>query len=335
MKLLVTGGTGFIGSHLAEAALRQGYAVNVLGLTRSPDDAANAEYLRSLGASIYAGSVTDAALCRDALAGVTHVHHLAVAMREAGESDEYFMRVNLDGTRTVLDECKRQGVRRFIYCGTIGIFGHRFDGVFNEDSPKSPGNIYEETKLAAETLAIEYGREIGLETLSLRPADVYGPRDARLRKLFVGVAGGRFPLFGDGRGRRHMVYVADVVAAFQRASERADAVGKAMIVAGPEVCTLRELIDLIRETAGRRRFGVRLPLAPMMAAAALTEDLCNGLGITPPIYRRRMDFFTSDCAFDTQLAEDTLGWRPSVGLEDGVAETLRSCLAQGERATAT
>lgn len=328
MKLLVTGGTGFIGSHLAESALENGIKVNVLGLTDSDSDRQNADRLAALGAEIYAGPISDSALCQAALADVTHVQHLAVAMREAGVSEDYYRQVNLDGTRTLLDACHRAGVRRFIYCGTIGIFGHRFDGIADEDTRTRPGNIYEETKLAAETLAIEYGREIGIETLSLRPADVYGPRDRRLQKLFEGVANGRFPLFGNGSGRRHMIYVSDVVAAFEKSLIADGVVGDALIVAGPDVCTLSEMIDRIRIAAGRRRFGIRLPLRPMQIAAAWTEDSCAALGITPPIYRRRMDFFTSDVAFDTTRARQALGWQPQVDLDTGIAKTLAYYLSQ-------
>ncbi len=322
MKLLVTGGTGFIGSHLAESALRNGHDVNVLGLTESRADRRNAELLSSLGATIFSGSITDASLCRDALSDVTHVYHLAVAMRESGVSDSYFKQVNLDGTRTILDECQQMNVTRFIYCGTIGIFGHRFDGVANEDSPKHPGNIYEETKLAAEELTLGYGREIGLETLSLRPADVYGPRDQRLRKLFAAIEKGRFPLFGRGNGRRHMVYVSDVVAAFENALLAEGATGKAYIIAGPDICTLSDLLEGIRAATGQPRFGFRLPLRPMLAAAAITEDVCKLIRVTPPIYRRRMDFYTSDSAFDISRARAALGWEPAVSLDRGITRTL-------------
>jgi nucleoside-diphosphate-sugar epimerase len=324
VKILVTGGTGFIGSHLTESALGKGIDVNVLGLTESPADRRNADFLQSLGAKIYSGSITDESLCREALSGVTHVYHLAVAMREAGVSDDYFKRVNLDGTRTILDECRKANVERFIYCGTIGIFGHRFDGVADEDYPKHPGNVYEETKLAAESLTLDYGAEIGLETLSLRPADVYGPRDERLRKLFSAIGKARFPLFGQGSGRRHMVYVSDVVAAFEKALTSNHVIGNSFIIAGPEVCTLATLVETIRKATGQTRFGFRLPLSPMLFAAAVTEDVCNVIHVTPPIYRRRMDFYTSDSAFDISRARSALDWAPEVSLEDGIGRTLRS-----------
>jgi nucleoside-diphosphate-sugar epimerase len=321
MRLLVTGGTGFIGSHLAEEGRRRGAEVVVLGLTDRPEERANAELLARQGVEIVPGSITDAELCRRAAQGATHVFHLAVAMREGGKSDEFFERVNLDGTQQLLDAAGAGGVQRFVYCGTIGIYGHRARGITSETSPLRPGNIYERTKVAAERMVREQAPAAGVPFTILRPADVYGPRDQRLLKLFRGVSRGRFPLFGNGRGRRHMVYVDDVVSAFFAACERTEAVGQAMIVAGPRPCTLAELIEEVRVATGSPRFGRRLPLGPMLAAAAVVEDVCQAIHVDPPIYRRRMDFFTSDSAFDTSLAQRLLAWTPRVELAEGVRRT--------------
>jgi dihydroflavonol-4-reductase len=283
MRLLVTGGTGFIGSHLAEAGRRLGAEVVALGLTERPEERANADLLARQGVEILPGSITDDELCERAMRGVTHVFHLAVAMREGGKADEFFESVNLDGTRRLLAAASHGRVERFVYCSTIGIYGHRAPGVTTEESPLRPGNVYECTKVAAERLVRDLGPAGAVPFTILRPADVYGPRDQRLLKLFKGVSAGRFPLFGDGSGRRHMVYVDDVTAAFFRACERPEAVGQGMIVAGPSTCTLRELIEEVRRAAGVPRFGRRLPLAPMLAAAAVVEDVCRTLHVDPPL----------------------------------------------------
>jgi dihydroflavonol-4-reductase len=329
MRLLVTGGTGFIGSHLAEEGRRRGASVAVLGLAERPEERANAELLARQGVEIFPGSITDEELCRRAMRGVTHVFHLAVAMREGGKRDEFFEKVNLEGTRQLLEAAGAARVERFVYCGTIGIYGHRAAGITTEMSPLNPGNIYERTKVAAEQLVRELAPGLKVPFTILRPADVYGPRDQRLLKLFRGVNAGRFPLFGDGTGRRHMVYVDDVVSAFFAACERQEAVGEGMIVAGPRACTLRELIEEVRRATGSARFGRRLPLAPMLAAAAVVEDLCQALKVDPPIYRRRMDFFTSDSAFDTSRAKRLLDWAPRVELEEGVRRTYEEYRRSG------
>jgi len=176
----------------------------------------------------------------------------------------------------------------------------------------------------------ERAADSGVSYTVLRPADVYGPRAQRLLKLFKGVSRGRFPLFGDGSGRRHMVYVDDVVAAFFAACERPEAGDEGMIVAGPRPCTLRELIEAVRQATGSPRYGFRLPLAPMLVTAAAVEDVCQALKLDPPIYRRRMDFFTSDSAFDTGRARRLLGWAPQVELADGVRRTYQAYRAAGE-----
>jgi len=329
VRLLVTGGTGFIGSHLAEEGLRRGAEVVVLGLTGRPEEQGNAELLKRKGAEIVSGSITDGDLCRRAARGATHIFHLAVAMREGGKSDEFFEAVNLDGTRQLLEAASVQRVERFVYCSTIGIYGHRAPGVTREDSPLAPGNIYERTKVSAERLVREFAERCGLATVVLRPADVYGPRDQRLLKLFKGVSRGRFPLFGSGEGRRHMVYVDDVVSAFFKACERDDALNQGLIIAGPRSCTLRQLIDEVTRATGSKRYGFRLPLAPMLALSGVVEDVCAALKLDPPIYRRRMDFFHSDSEFDTSRARRVLDWEPKVDLREGIGRTLEDYRRSG------
>jgi dihydroflavonol-4-reductase len=329
MKLLVTGGTGFIGSHLAEEGRRRGAEVAVLGLTDRPEERANADRLVGKGVEVIPGSITDAELCSRAARGATHIFHLAVAMREGGKKDEFFEAVNLEGTRRLLEAAAEARVERFVYCSTIGIFGHRVPGVTREDAPLAPGNVYERTKVAGERMVRELAPPRGLPFVILRPADVYGPRDQRLLKLFRGVSRGRFPLFGSGAGRRHMIYVDDVVSGFFLACDRSEALGEALILAGPRPCTLRELIELVRRETGVSRFGVQLPLAPMLAAAAVVEDVCRVLHLDPPIYRRRMDFFRSDSEFDTSRARQVLGWSPRVELPDGVGRTLEDYRSSG------
>jgi nucleoside-diphosphate-sugar epimerase len=330
VRLLVTGGTGFIGSHLAEAAARRGAEVVVLGLTDRPEERANAELLSGLGAEILSGSITDADLCRRAARGATHIFHLAVAMREGGKSDEFFESINLHGTRHLLEAASVERVDRFVYCSTIGIYGHRAPGISREDSPLAPGNIYERTKVSAEQLVREFGEKCAVPVSVLRPADVYGPRDQRLLKLFKGVSRGRFPLFGSGEGRRHMVYVDDVVSAFFKACERDEAMGQGLIIAGPRACTLRELLDEITRATGSRRYGFRLPLAPMLSVAAVVEDVCAALKVDPPIYRRRMDFFHSDSEFDISRARRVLDWEPRVDLPEGIRRTLEDYRSSGQ-----
>jgi nucleoside-diphosphate-sugar epimerase len=224
----------------------------------------------------------------------------------------------------VLRAAAQAGVRRFIHCSTAGIHGQRAKALIDERTPVHPWNGYERSKVASEARVRQLSREHAMEYVILRPTAVYGPRDERLVKLFRSVAKGRFPLFGRGQGRRHMVYVTDLARAFLRACTVQGAANQEFIIAGPEAVTLHEMLRTLAKVANRRSFGPRLPLKPMLWLAGVTEDVCGKLKIKPPIYRRRMDFYLNDAVFSSSHARNVLGWTPKVSLHEGLAATMRS-----------
>jgi nucleoside-diphosphate-sugar epimerase len=131
-----------------------------------------------------------------------------------------------------------------------------------------------------------------------------------------------------------MVHVSDVADAFLRACEQRAAANAEMIVAGPDVVPLREMLQVLARAADRRSCGPRLPLAPMLALAALVEDVCKPLGIQPPIYRRRMEFYLSDAAFDCSRARRLLDWEPKIRLDEGLSHTMQAYRRQVSAAAA-
>jgi nucleoside-diphosphate-sugar epimerase len=121
-----------------------------------------------------------------------------------------------------------------------------------------------------------------------------------------------------------MVYVTDVAEAFLLACVEPAAAGQELIIAGPEAVPLRVMLQTLAQLVNRRRCGPTLPLKPMLKLAAVTEDVCHHFGLRPPIYRRRMDFYLNDAAFDCRRAQAVLGWKPKVDLREGLANTLRT-----------
>lgn len=325
MRLFVTGATGFVGSHFVEHALAAGH--QVVGLCRQhcvQSRRATHTRLTELGAQLITGDVLDPESLDSALEGADCVVHFAAAFREAALDEEYFRRVNVEATARLLEAAHARGVKRFILCSTAGIYGRCVPGVIDESKPVRAWNAYERSKVEAEEAVRQRARELGIEYVILRPVAVYGPRDERLLKLFRSAAKGRFPLFGRGDGRRHMVYVSDLAEAFLRACEQPGAANQEVIVAGPEAVPLRDMLGTLARLTDRERCGPRLPLKPMLGLAAVTEDVCNYLKISPPLYRRRMDFYTNDAAFDTSRAKEVLGWEPKVSLKEGLSRTLQS-----------
>lgn len=324
MRIFVTGATGFIGAHFVERAAAEGHQVTGLYRSDSARNRGSIEHLRALGADLRRGDILEPESFRDALDNVDCVCHFAAAFRESGADQAYFDRMNVAGSANVAQAAAAKGVQRFVHCGTAGIYGQRVAGTIDERTPIRPWNSYERSKLAADEQVRSIASAAGMEYVILRPTAVYGPRDERLLKLFRSVAKGRFPLFGRGEGRRHMIYVTDLAAAFLRACTAPSAANHELIVAGPQAVTLREMLQTIAKAANRAGFGPSLPLQPMLALAALVEDTCKVLNVNPPIYRRRMDFYLNDAAFDSKRAQALLGWQPKVDLAEGFAATLRA-----------
>lgn len=314
-KVMVTGAGGFIGSHLAVELARQGHAVAAVDLHLD-----RLSHLRGHSrVALHEGDVTSAGLLRPALDGVDTVYHLAAAHLSVAAGDSEFFRVNVDGLRSLCEWCREAGVRRFVQCSSVGVFGHIADPPANEDSPCHPDIAYERSKLAGEEVVLE-ACGAGFPATIVRPAWVYGPGCPRTEKLFRAIARGRFIVAGDGSGLRHCIYIRDMVTAFRLAAERDEALGRIMIVGDAGAVTIRRLVDTIaRQVGARPPRSVPLPL--LNAAATLAEVAFKPVGKEPPISRRTLKFFTANTAFDISRARKLLGFDPAFDLESGLAET--------------
>lgn len=320
MTVLVTGATGFTGGHLAATLARRGHHVRALVRVRSRERF-QVSPLPALGVELVEGDLADPASLERATRGVEVVYHIAATYREAGQPDEAYRRVNVDGTRALLEAARSAGVRRVVHCSTGGVHGHIARPPATEDAPFNPGDIYQASKLEAEQAARRYGDETGLDVVVARPIGIYGPGDTRFLKMFRGLARGRFPLLGSCEAFYHLTYIDDLVEGFILCGEVPAARGRTYILAGPRYTTLNDLVALVAREVGRRPPRVHLPVWPFFVAGALCELVCVPLGIEPPLYRRRVDFYTKSRAFDTTRARTELGYAPAVDLEEGIRRT--------------
>ena len=274
------------------------------------------------GVQLVEGDLRDAAALERACSGVEVVYHIAAIYRQAGLRDDEYRAVNADATRAVVLAAAAGGARRVVHCSTVGVHGDVEHPPANEDAPLKPGDIYQVTKLEGEVAAREAERSAGIEVVVARPTGIYGPGDRRLLKLFRGVARRRFVVLGSGRIYYHLTYIDDLVEGFRLCGEVPAAAGRTYILAGGEVTTLDELSALIAEETRVPRPRLRLPVWPFWIAGAACEALCAPFGIEPPIYRRRVDFFTKSRAFDISRARTELGYAPQVTLREGIRRTL-------------
>jgi nucleoside-diphosphate-sugar epimerase len=209
-----------------------------------------------------------------------------------------------------------------VHCSTVGVHGDIEHPPANEDAPLAPGDVYQETKLLGEQLGRDAAARHGVDLVIVRPTGIYGPGDRRLFKLFGDVARGRFVMLGPGANYYHVTFIDDLCAAFRLGGTVAEARGRTYIVGGGEVPTLRDLVDLTAEIAHVSGPRMRLPVWPFWVAGAICEGLCAPFGISPPLYRRRVDFFRKSRAFDISRARRELGYAPAVTLRDGIGRTL-------------
>lgn len=319
-KVLVTGGTGFIGSRLARACLDEGEQVRILGQANTPAERENLDRLRDEGFDVILGSVVDKETVEEAVRGVDVVYHLAAAQHEAGKPDEHFYRVNVVGTENMLEASVKAGVKRFVQGSTIGVY-QSDEGIVREGSPTVPDNIYGKTKLEAERVVASFQDE--LPTVIIRISETYGPGDRRLLKLFRAIQKKRYFHIGSSDNLHHPVYVDDLVRALRLAAERDQACGQIIVASGYEAVTTREMVATIADALGVQAPSVTLPLWPFWAVACLMEWTMRPFEIEPPLHRRRMHFFIKSFKFSGERAQSLLGYQPQVSFEEGVRRTAQ------------
>lgn len=317
MRVLVTGATGFTGGHLARALVRRGYEVR--GFVREPSQAGE---LTAAGIELSVGTLEDRAALSRAVKQIDVVYHVAAVYRQAGIPASTYRAINATAVGELIDAAAAAGVARLVHCSTVGVHGDVAQPPANEETPLRPGDIYQQTKLEGEQIARDTARRTNLPVTIARPSGIYGPGDRRLLKLFRGVARRRFPVLGSGNIFYHLTYIDDLVEGLRLCGETPAAANRTYILAGGEVTTLNDLIALIASEARVAPLRLRLPVWPFWVAGAACEAVCVPFGIEPPIYRRRVDFFTKSRAFDISRARHEIGYAPQVGLRDGIRRTL-------------
>lgn len=208
MKVLVTGGTGFIGSHLVDLLVEKNYNVRVLvrkgDVHPAYDDKVNQEILeheKNLGVEIVYGNLLDKKSLEKACEGIDIIYHLAAIARQyEGLPTQVYYDINTFGTKNLLDACLKNKVKRFVYTSTKDACGPSLDGKpLTEKTILHPVIVYGKSKLGGEILSLYYYKKFGLPVTIIRPPLIYGERYPLLARYFRTVKKGIFPIFGSGK----------------------------------------------------------------------------------------------------------------------------------------
>ena len=313
-RVLVTGASGFVGSHTAENLAAHGWTVRALVRTTS-----SRRWLESFPHEVAFADVRDDARLAEACRDCDAVVH-AAGITNARRTAEYF-EVNAAGTQRLWRGARQAGVGRFLFVSSLAAGGPSRDGVLrDETTPPAPISAYGRSKLEGERIVLEAGS--GPAAVVVRPPAVYGPRDPDVLTLVRFAKSGYFPMTLRGRRQASMVYATDLAEGMRLALEKGPA-GRVYYVTDGAVHDLPEVAAAMGRALGRRVRAVSVPAA-VLTAAALGGELWNRLRPTPAALNldRARQFGAGEWTASDRRARDELGYASQYDLERGLTETI-------------
>jgi dihydroflavonol-4-reductase len=318
MKILVTGATGFIGSHLAELLLKKNYSVRCLIRKTS-----NTVWLKDLPVELVYGDLFDAEALHRAVEGVDFIYHSA-GLTKAKTEEEYF-RGNSTGTRNLLDAVTEYnpGVRRFVLFSSQAAAGPSpTKDPIDESVPAHPITTYGRSKLAAEQECLNAAKTIKITIV--RPPVVYGPRDKDVFEFFHTVSMGLQPMAGMKDKFVSMIHVSDLIRGTVMAAENPKALGQTYYISSKEVYNWRDLGEITRKALGNRVLRVRIPEPGIYAIAAVAELMAK-FSSKPALinFEKARDMVQNYWTCDASRAKRDLGFEQEMPLEAGITSTIQ------------
>ena len=330
MKAYVTGGTGFIGSHLVERLVNQGYHVTCLIRQTS-----NLRWLNHLLTSkssqveLVTGDLHDSEVLAQHLRDADLVFHLA-GLTKAPDATTYD-RVNAEGTKHLIEAClsAQAGLDRFVYCSSLAAVGPSRDATPNtEDVTPQPLTDYGSSKLKGELIVREYTDRLPITII--RPPAVYGPRDADIFLFFQMINRGVIPILGDAAKLLSLVHVKDLVGGIYTAAVSGRAIGETYFLTDGDIHTWRAVEGVIADVLEKRPIKVKVPFFLLDWISILTEAAAKMTRQTPTLNRQKVrDLKQRFWICDSTKAQKELGYRPTYFLQKGIQETADWYRANG------
>ena len=318
--VLVTGAGGFLGGATAHALVQNGYAVRALIRSSSCKTRCPA------AADVVVGDLQDLGAMKHAVAGVETIVHLAGkahAQDDPGGLDEEYHRINVEGTKHLLEAAQAAGVLRIIFASSVKVFGESTDGCVDESAPANPATAYARSKWQAEQLVSDYARRTGTVAVSLRLSMVYGPTEkGNLFRMMAAIDRGRFPPFPNIDNKRSLVHVSNVVQAMRCCLRQERTRLPAYIVADASPYSTTQLYDSLRTGLGRARPSWRFPLSLLKAGARFGDLVQKGTGRPVPLTTRTLEKLLESAWYSPAALMRDVGYSPSLSFDDAVPELV-------------
>ncbi|MFQ5569002.1 MAG: NAD-dependent epimerase/dehydratase family protein [Rhodothermales bacterium] len=322
-KAFVTGGTGFIGSHLVEALLQRGYdEVRCMVRTKR-------KWLDGLDIVPVRGDLAHVEALREGVRGVDYVYHVAAVTRAPDWA--VFERANITATQTLLDVIKdvNPGVKKVLVTSSLAVVGPVDGGIADEQTPLNPISQYGRSKAEMERALATPAADgsVYLDALPLvviRPSAVYGPREADIYTFFKTVNAGFCPIVGSGRApEMSLVHVRDLVRGMIDAAESDATTGETFFLGSEAYYSWREIRDATTAALGKKAVTLPIPGALVGAVGTVVEVVGKVVGRYPPLNREKAREILKACKMcSVEKARREIGYRQQVSLEEGLRETM-------------
>lgn len=322
-KILITGATGFIGSHLVRALVSAGVQKKLCLLVPPGDSLKNLPHKMF---DVVWGDIRDKEVVKRATAGVETIYHLAAKTIFEGAKYRDYAQVNVDGTQNLLDSYRDQRIQKFVFFSSIAVYGlPAYVGEiinWNETRPQNPAEPYGESKLEAERRIIKFHYQTGMPYTIIRPTTVYGPRDRQgIFQLYQAVKGHYFFQVGDGQNLMDYVYVGDLVKGAVLAGQSKSRAGDYILGCGKPI-TSGDICKLVARSIGESIPKFNLP---KNIALVLSYPLWWS-----PLFPKRVKILTTNCFYDSAKAKKELGYNPTTSFAKGAEITGKWLIKNGE-----
>lgn len=311
MNTLVTGATGFIGSHLVEELLRRGHQVTCIARKTS-----NLKSLETLGVSLAYADCLDKNSLLKPLAGCDYVYHLAGLTKAFDEKD--FFIVNAKGTENLIAAIAETNpnIKRFVYMSSLAAAGPSLNGIpVSESSEPRPVSSYGKSKLEGEEIVLKYKDKVPITIV--RPPAVYGPRDKDIFTLFKMLKKGIYVSWGTGY--YSFIYVDDLIKGTLLAAENKNSTGKIYNISGSRIYSNSEIAEAISSALGKKPIKLRLPKFMLFLAAGIGQKISKQSNIINKDKMKELQYSNWTC--DSSKAKEELGFTSKVGIKEGAKWT--------------
>lgn len=321
MKIFISGGTGFLGNKLVKYLSELGYTINALC-----HNATKKNLLEFPGVEIFYGDISNISSLRKAMAGCSHVYHVAGYARVWSKDPATYYKINTNGTKNILDIAVEMGIQKMVFTSTAGVLGHSGEKPVTENDERIGPfyNEYEDSKWQAEELCKKYAQEKQLNVSIVNPPRIYGPglpsESNALTDMIKKYVEGKWRILpSDGKGIGSYVYIDDIIRGHVLAMEKGRA-GERYILSGDNASYI-DFFAKLANVSGKKFHMVKLPLPIMLLVGKFLMLKSKITGKPPLITPKWIIKYSYDWALDCEKAKNELGYS-YLSLEDGLKKTI-------------